>query len=111
MRLFYKKVNAGAFDCAIFSEVEGWCHRQKITLLPQQSSLGAGPAAGTVLGEAPECDTKPGVWGVMIKGKNSLLQAAFKIDPIRALTGNPRDSSAPCPIPLQSAWDFCIHTD
>lgn len=37
------------------------------------------------------------------KEKTSLLQPAFKIDPIRPLTRNPRDSSAPCSSPFHSS--------
>ena len=55
---------------------------------------------------------KPGIWGVVIKGENSsLLQPASKIDPIKPLTRNPRDSSALYSSPLHATYDFCMHTD
>lgn len=83
---------------------QGWWWRQIKILLPQQSSLNAGHTTGTVLGEAPVFSRKPGIQGVTIKGdKSSLPPPAFKIDPIRPRTRNPRDSSVPCLFSFRSA--------
>lgn len=92
MRLFYSKVNAGVFDCALFWEVEGWWQRQNDTAT--SARFPQCRAAGAVLGKIPVFSVKPGTWGVVIKGANSsLLQPDFQRDPIRSLTRNPEEPS------------------
>lgn len=92
MRWFCGKENTGCFYCAVFRGVEGPCCRQTVTVLPRYSSPGAGPLG--LCWETPVFSRKPGAWGVVIKGGNSsLLQPAFKIDPIRPVSRNPGEPS------------------